>query len=321
MFQGWITPQLQIADETFRAWSVLVLPIFVATLVVVLGRLTFERPTPSFAGVVEVDRQRLGDRRFSSARLWFSAFTAQLTAAEGIETHIEGDDCLDLELVSIQETILASSAPIVDDDRDALDWLVGHFRRQLVTEETSSSERPALSACWVVFGQARTRRLGVRGRTTAELRVVNCSDLGRQAFVTVGWTARAGRLGRSHHPIVAVVREPDPALLVEHLRDMPRRLSALAEADHVDPATVRLAAATRRCGADLPLTDPVVAAIDGLRPIVTATWGDRWWTPDHALDTGLRSIVELRCSLHADAEPRELRRPPVVGRDSTGART
>ena len=102
---------------------------------------------------------------------------------------------------------------------------------------------------------------------------------------------------------------------------MPRRLTSVTETDHVDAATVRLAAATRRCSADLPLTDPVIAAIDGLRPIATAAWGDRWWTAERSFDTGPRSVVELRCSLHADAEPRELRPPSVVGRDSTGART
>ncbi len=85
----------------------LVGPVVIAVLLVRCAR--DHRPSSARprSAAVEFDRERLGDRRYTSNRIWFSAFVSQLAAAEGLETHV--DEALDLELVSIQQSMLKAS--------------------------------------------------------------------------------------------------------------------------------------------------------------------------------------------------------------------
>ncbi|MEZ5380017.1 MAG: hypothetical protein R2733_26215 [Acidimicrobiales bacterium] len=348
MFQGWITQFIEpVGDDAIERWAALMLPITLATLAVYGARLLAPAGNAARSAVVAFDRHRLGDRRFSSSRLWFSAFAAQSAAAVGIETHLEGDDVLDLELIAIQETMLRSTQPLtLDEDLEALEWLTGHFRREMLEEECESDDRPALSSCWIAFGSITQTASLLRSRSTVELRMVNAADLGQEAFVTATWSGRRGRIGRHRRPIVGLVRQSDPALLGDCVGRIPlsgqptdtpdgrhrfrsygatragdttHDLALLDDASH--GLGQRLLDSAHDAEVDGPLTDRFVSVVQAARLGITDTWGDHWWTTAPHLDLGAQSQAEVRCQLFTDAEPLRLREPRVADRDTTEAWT
>ncbi len=336
MFQGWITQLIDpVAGDAGRQWATLTLPVVLATLAVYGTRVIAPGEADARASVVELDRQRLGDRRFSSARLWFSAFAAQSAAALGIETHLEGDDVLDLELLTIQETMIGSTQSFrADEDHEALEWLTGHFRREMMDEAFESIDRPALSSCWIAFGSVSETATLVRSRGQIELRLVNASDLGQEAFVTMEWKGTRGRIGRIRRPLVGIVRTSDPALLGDAIARLPHSIDAVGDerhesspsaVDHDEPGSSslsqRLLAGTRTADVEGPLSDQFVSAAQAARLSITSTWGDHWWTSAPGLELGSRVSATVRCQLFTDAEPLPLRQAVVADRDSTGAST
>lgn len=323
MFHGWIT---QFNDpgsaDGMQQGLTLLLPILLATLAV-YARSVLSGPSGSQRpAVVAYDRQRLGDRRFSSARLWFSAFAPQTAAALGIETHQLGEDVLDLELISIQETILQSAAGVEpDEDFEALEWLTGHFRRELLNEETESIDRPALSSCWIAFGTLTTIGFGLRSRAVAELRFVNAGDLGRQAFVSVTWANLDRRIGRHRQPLAGLVREPDAGLLVDHVERMPPvvpgKLILLSEGGPDDGLSRRLLTCADHDDTEAVLSDRFVGVAQTARQSIHASWGDHWWTAGSDWNGGERTVSAARCQLFTDVPAPKLRRAASPDRDST----
>ncbi len=339
MFQGWITQLFaSVADEAPQRWSTLMLPVMLATLAVYGARLLSPAPAAGRTSVVDYDRQRLGDRRFSSARLWFSAFAAQSAAAVGIETHLEGDDVLDLELVAIQETMIRSTrAYLPDEDHDALEWLTGHFRQEMMDEARESLDRPALSSCWIAFGSVTETAAIVRSRGVAQLRLVNAADLGQEAFITMEWKGRRGRLGRVRRPLVGMVRETDPARLGDCIAAIPLSIEPVMarpvgllgreqeggqhERPEQQSLSQRLLTSAGTADVEGPLTDQFVSAAQAARMTITDTWGHHWWTTAPGLELGSRTSAMVRCQLFTDVEPLPLRQARMVDRNNTSART
>jgi hypothetical protein len=308
--------------------AALFVPIMLA-VTLCMARHWFHRETPRLhQAVVEYDRQRLGDRRFSTTRLWFSSFTAQLAAGEGIETHLDGDDCLDLELISIQQTMLrASDIQHVDEDLETLDWLVAHFRGQLAQEEAESDHRPALRSCWLGFGGLTRRSFGPWARIDLELRLANAADLGRQAFLTSSWRETSLRSRRSwgfrssHRELATVIREPDAARLIDRIEQLPSTISSVSDEEGVDGLGHRLLAATSAHAVDGPLNEACVAAFHKARSTVATVWGDTWWTAGPPIDTGNRRRVAVRSRLFVDGEPMALPMSRIGDRDNLEATT
>ena len=323
MFQGWITSFIDpVVDDTTQQWAALMLPVMMATLTVYGARFLTLGRIDTRSATVDSDRHHLGDRRFSSARLWFSAFAAQTAAAAGIETHLEGDDVLDLELIAIQETMLRSSNDVLpDEDFETLEWLTDHFRRELMDEEFESLDRPALSSCWLAFGTVTQTGIGVASRSVAKLRFVNAGDLGREAFATMEWRGGSRRLGRRRQPLVGLVREPDPALLGLCLERLPETISP-PQGD--DASQSGLCHRLLVCGTDEhvegPLTDHFVSVAQTARLAITGTWGDHWWTSAPGLALEARSATNVRCQLFTDTDSPPLRRAKAFDRNSTNAR-
>ncbi len=327
MFQGWIAQFVDpVGDHELRQWAALMLPITIATLAVYSARLfSATEPSPRPA-TVEYDRHRLGDRRYSSARLWFSAFAAQTTAAVGIDTHLEGDDVLDLELVAIQETMIrATNAIEPDEDLEALEWLTGHYRSEMIEEETGTVDRPALSSCWIAFGTVRSSGWLFGSKSTFDLRLVNAADLGRQAFISVDAGNDRRWIGRNTKPLVGLIREADAAMLGDAVVRIPNVVHGIPEAPASSDLAQRgvgrrlLAHATPEA-VDLPLDDEFVGAAHAARLTIADCWEDHWWTSSTKLDLGERSGLTVRCQLFTDTEPRPLPKVVATDRNSTNAR-
>ncbi len=326
MFQGWIAQFVDpVGDHELRQWAALMLPITIATLAVYSARLfSATEPSPRPA-TVEYDRHRLGDRRYSSARLWFSAFAAQTTAAVGIDTHLEGDDVLDLELVAIQETMIrATNAIEPDEDLEALEWLTGHYRSEMIEEETGTVDRPALSSCWIAFGTVRSSGWLFGSKSTFDLRLVNAADLGRQAFISLDADNDRRWVGRNTKPLVGLIRETDAAMLGDAVVRIPNVVHGIPEASASDPAQRgvgrRLLAHATPEAVELPLDDEFVGAAHAARLTIADCWEDHWWTSSTKLDLGERSGLTVRCQLFTDTEPRPLPKVAATDRNSTNAR-
>ncbi len=189
-----------------------------------------------------------------------------------------------------------------DDDRDALEWLTAHFRRDLMQQEAESSERPGIGSCWLAFGVLGHRgRLRPRGRL--DLRLVNAGDLGRQVFVTLEWAGSRRGLPRSTVPVAAVVRERDPALLVERVRGLLDAPPALAAPRSPDSFAKQLVGAARSSALDAPLTDRMVCVLQKARNHVASAWGDQWWVADPVAGPEIRKDLRARSELFSDAGP------------------
>ncbi len=303
--------------------AMLALPIIVAILAVVVGRARVLSNASPRATAVDVDRQRLGDRRYTSNRLWFSAFVSQLTAAEGIETHV--DEALDLELVSIQQSMLKASASrpssLSDDDRDALEWLTAHFRRDLLNQEAESVERPGIGSCWLGFGELTHSGRRPRSRGRLDLRLVNAGDLGRQVFVSLEWIDRRRSLRRSSTPVATVIREREPAMLVERVRSLLDAPAARAGHREPDSFAKQLVVAASSSSVDAPLTDPMIGVLQNARNHVAAAWGDQWWTGGPVATVEIRSGLRARSELFSDTDPSPCRESRTADRRQRSALT
>lgn len=234
---------------------------------------------------IDRDARRLGVRRVTPARRWFSTFTLALLEEQG-ET-IEGP--LTLDQLDEPSTIVPTGG--VRNDLHQLRDLAHHFRDRLITEE-GGRVQPPLDHVWIGFGRQTERRYGRRRRRTTTVRIYNAADLGRQGLITAveRRTARTSDEGRPsrwtfprERPVCVVVvasEHPTPAGVMDHLRS-----SSTIDSDPPPLVSNLLVMATNREPA-APTSQDLIDLIQShgqrtARQYGTGAWCAVRWPTDH----------------------------------------
>ncbi len=158
------------------------LPVLVAALVVFAASVLWE-PDPQTQVLVSMlaDQRRLGYRRFTPARRWFSAFTRSLVETQSVVQSDPADpDLIDLETLDAESVLLNELGGYAESEEVRnLQSLVNHFRREVLLE-AGSEEQPGLAQTWVGYGMQRVVGVGPLAESETHLRIYNANDLGRQ---------------------------------------------------------------------------------------------------------------------------------------------
>ncbi len=158
------------------------LPILVAVLVVYSARVLWDDdPRERVMAIMLADQRKLGYRRFTPARRWFSAFTLSLAEAQSVlNRSLPGEDTLDLEALDAEAELLAGLGEYAESDEiRSLQGLVSHFRQEVI-REAGDEHRPGLSEIWVGYGSQRFVGVGPLAECETHLRIYNAQDLGHQ---------------------------------------------------------------------------------------------------------------------------------------------
>ncbi len=147
------------------------------------------------------DGRRLGVRRVTPSRRWFSTFTVALVAhhqrqlrdAAPVETgwpRAAIPAAISPERLDAQFSLIDQLGPVPDDaETKNLRDLCRHFRARLIREE-GPDLGPPLQSVWAGFGSSELRRLGPRHAQHTMLRIYNAADLGVQGVIEFehrGW--------------------------------------------------------------------------------------------------------------------------------------
>lgn len=251
---------------------------------------------------VRADRIALGDRRYSPNRRLFAGAALRLAELDGIDIHLDGDQGLDVDFVAIQQQLwrvrgATGRDPIGQEARTSLEWFTDAFRRALMAEESADGRSP-LSSCWLGHGLIEPR-YGLRRIGRLRLRLFNAADLGHQAHVAMTWTPSwSVAVGaRRSRRIITVIRERDPALLGERVRDLPRQIRAAGDDTDRRGWHHRLIGATQGQDVDGPSSAAVLSALVAARGCVAPGWGELWLSAGGPVDLGERRQVRVRCQL------------------------
>ncbi|MGH1505664.1 MAG: hypothetical protein ACRBI6_19100 [Acidimicrobiales bacterium] len=166
------------------------------------------------------DGRRLGVRRVTPSRRWFSTFTVALVAhhqrqlrdAAPVETgwpRAAVPASISPERLDAQFSLIDELGPVPDDpETKNLRDLCRHFRSRLLREE-GPDIGPPLQAVWAGYGSSEIRRLGPRHARHTMLRVYNAADLGTQGVIE--FEHRGWGLGSRPDPVRLALLAVGPA--------------------------------------------------------------------------------------------------------------